>query len=162
MFKNLKPHVVLLRTAAVLLVLVSVSTSMVAGRYARYTTTVTATGSARVAKFEVNGTGALLTENIAVSIIPGGSDETQFSVENASEVSVEYTIAVDNPYHNFPLGFQIKVNGVPHDLPYTAEMLPGQTINYTLVTAWTGNDYSLSYSGKVDLIEISVSATQID
>ena len=151
-----KPHVIVLRLAVVLLILVMLSSSLVAGRFARYTSTVTASDSVKVAKFEVTEESALLREKVAVSIIPGGVDETSIVVTNASEVSVAYTIEVDNPYQNFPLSFQIE-----GAMPFTAQMAPGQTATYTLVTTWEGAA-DISYSGKVDLLEITVSATQID
>ena len=161
MTNNRKPHVIVLRLAAVLLILVMLSTSMVAGRYARYTSTAIASDSARVAKFEVNEESALLTQNVPVSIIPGSTATTEIKVENASEVSVRYTINIDNPYRNLPLKFQIKVGDVLHDLPFAATIGYGQEVTYVLVTTWTGSA-DISYSGKVDLIEISLSATQID
>lgn len=164
MTNNRKPHVTVLRLAAVLLILVALSSSMVAGRYARYTATATGSDSARVAKFEVTETSALLTQNksVVISIIPGGTDRTEIKVKNASEVSVQYTIDVDNPYENFPLDFQIQVDGETYPLPFEADMKPGEEATYVLVTTWNSDDTSLSYSGKVDLIEIYLSATQID
>lgn len=164
MTSNRTPHVIVLRFAAVLLILVMLSTSMIAGRYARYTTTATGSDSARVAKFEVTETSDLLTQNksIAISIIPGGTDRTEIKVNNASEVSVQYRIDVDNPYANFPLDFNIQVGEATSSLPFVANLKPGEEATYVLVTTWNSDDRSLSYSGKVDLIEIYLSATQID
>ena len=51
MRKQIKPHVFVLRLAAVLLILVMLSTSMLAGRYARYASTATGGDSARVIRF---------------------------------------------------------------------------------------------------------------
>ena len=154
-------HGVVLRLAAVLLILVLLSTCLVAGRYARYTSTVTASDSARVARFEVNETSTLLTESVPISIVPEETIYTEIKVENASEVSVRYAINANNPYHNLPLHFQIKVGDDLHDLPFEEEIKYGQETTYVLVTTWTGGT-DISYSGKVDLIEIYLSAAQID
>ena len=162
MADNRKLHVIVLRLAAVLTILVLLSGSLAAGRFARYVSTVTASDSVKVAKFEVREDSALLTEHVAVSSIPGGVAETPIVVTNASEVAIEYSVAVDNPYENFPLSFQIKVGETLYDMPFTAQMAPEQgETTYTLVTTWSGAA-DISYSGKVDLIEITVSATQID
>lgn len=166
MADNRKLHVTVLRLAAVLLILVLLSGSLAAGRFARYVSTVTASDSVKVAKFEVNATSTLLTANVAIGIVPGGTEETTLVVENASEVAISYTVAVDNPdenssYEHFPLSFQIKVGETPFALPFTARLNPGESATYALVTTWNGAADS-SYSGKVDLLEITVSATQID
>ena len=72
MTENRKAHVIVLRAAAVLLILVMLSTSMVAGRYARYTSSASGNDSARVAKFRVTESGDLKTTFI-VKISPGKS-----------------------------------------------------------------------------------------
>lgn len=154
---------ILMRTAAVLLLLVLVSTSMVTGRYARYTTTVTASDSARVARFSVkeNVTFFSETETVCAEFAPGEMKEITISVENDSEVTIAYTIQAANPYENFPLDFYMKDNSA---LPFTASMQPGEKADFVLVAHWDagngGND--ISYSGKVDLIEITLNATQVD
>ena len=58
MTENRKAHVIVLRVAAVLLILVMLSTSMVAGRYARYVSSADAEDKAHVAAFvfDVNDT----------------------------------------------------------------------------------------------------------
>lgn len=164
MTENRKPHLIVLRLVAVLLILVTLSTSMVVGRYARYVTSASGSDSARVAKFEVNEEICdfpTQKQHVGISIDPGSTENTDIIVENASEVAVRYYINVTNPYHNLPLSFQIKVGEALYSLPFEADMAPGTDATYTLVTSWAGVA-DISYSGKVDLIEISLSATQID
>lgn len=156
-----KLNTILMRTVAVLLMLVLLSSGIVSGRYARYTTRQTMEDSARVARFSVTEESSLFSESVPVQIIPGGTATNDIAVANDSEVAVRYTVTVDNPFKNFPLTFAILVNGQRHSLPFTADMAPGQHTTYTLETTWNGTA-DMSYSGKVDLIEITLEAIQID
>ena len=71
--------------AAVLLFLTLLSIHLTSGLFARYTTTVTASDSARVAKFDVVG-----------EITPAENEEGKFllKVTNNSDVAVQYRIDV--------------------------------------------------------------------
>lgn len=71
--------------ALVLLFLTMVSIHMTSGLYARYTSTSTASDSARVAKFDVDATVAAVESN---------PDKAVLTVTNASEVAVQYSIHV--------------------------------------------------------------------
>ena len=165
MFDNRKPHVIVLRLAAVLLILVTLSTSMIAGRYARYTTTASASDTARVAKFEVHESSDLLTDNVAIRIIPGSTAQNFVEITNNSEVAVCCTITAENPYKVFPLAFTLYnvevVGDTTNLIPFDGNIAPGAEAKYAVVTSWTGTTDS-SYSGKVDLIRISGTTTQSD
>ena len=92
-----KLNSILMRTAAVLLLLVMLTTSVVSGHYARYTTTVTSGDSARVAKYEVTVAAASAD---TLKLDPNGTDKTasyNFSVTSGSEVTVEYDLVVVFP-----------------------------------------------------------------
>lgn len=93
MNENRKSPVIALRAAAVLLVLVLMTTSVVSGRYARYTSTATGSDRARVAKYAVTVTAA--TGNQIV-LDPNSSKTVSydFSVTSGSEVAVEYDLTV--------------------------------------------------------------------
>ncbi len=78
-----------LRIAAVMLVLVLISASMISGMYARFTTTAYGEDSARVAKWDVqvihtdstvNNSGTICTINYS------------FTVTNKSEVAMDYSV----------------------------------------------------------------------
>ena len=161
MLKNYKSHQVVPRLAAVLLCLVLITTGMVAGWYARYITTDTDTDEARIAQFRIVETGELMTESLEVGITPGGEQEIVVTVENAGEVAIRYRIDADNPYRNLPLDFQIRLGSTLHSVPFEAEMAPGETRTYVLVIVWDSPERDVGYSGKVDLIEVYASATQI-
>ena len=152
MFNNRKIHGILLRTAAVLLILVMLSTSLVVGRYARYTSMATGSDSARVAKFEVVVSDSQ-TQFVSVLIQPGETAEKVFTVENKSEVAMLLKFQVDNKYSNLPLHFQNPVSGV---------VAPGETKMVPLEITWLADDNDDVYMGKVDLLEITVQAVQVD
>ena len=81
MNENRKPHAIVLRAAAVLLILVLFTTSIVSGRYARYTSSATGHDSARVAKFRVTEEG-IDGQMIKVSIAPGQTVKHEIIVHN--------------------------------------------------------------------------------
>lgn len=68
--------------ALVLLMLTMISIHLTSGLYARYTSTATATDSARVAKFDVEGT------------LSGADGNYTLTVNNKSEVAVKYKVIV--------------------------------------------------------------------
>ena len=105
----------MMRLASVLLVLTLLTTSVISGTFAKYTSTVTGSATATVAKwsFEVNDTEIATTTPATVTfnlfdtstnfdeagndvvngkIAPGTKGSFNFKVENTSEVSAKYTI----------------------------------------------------------------------
>lgn len=78
--------------ALVLLLLTMISIHLTSGLFARYTSSSSGADSARVAKFDVKVTGP--AENVLCEVTalhPGG---ITFTVENKSEVAIEYSIRV--------------------------------------------------------------------
>lgn len=98
--KYLKPSApvavgsIMMRIAAALLCLVLLSTHLMSGLYAKYTSKGTGTDSARVAAFDVNVTGA--AGSLAVTCTDSGTTTGSYTVtvENQSEVAVSYTLSV--------------------------------------------------------------------
>ena len=173
-----KINSILMRVLAVLLMLVLVTSGMVSGRYARYVTTATYEDSARVAKFNIVETrGAALTQ-IPAKIAPGEVTE-YISVRNYSEVAVEFTIKVESPYKNIPLKFRIveesvengetvetvleETEKVNEPLTFNGTIGPGQTEKqYRLVIVWPEDPDNIDYIGRVDLIQVTLNAVQVD
>ncbi|MBR4289272.1 MAG: hypothetical protein IKT52_01375 [Oscillospiraceae bacterium] len=166
-----KLNLILMRTAAALLMLVLVTSGMVSGRFARYVTTAAYEDGARVAKFNiVEAKGEFLTQ-MRANIAPGTSVET-ISVQNYSEVAVEFTIKVESLYDNIPLYFQVwdksgsklaesgSVNG---DLTFTGTIGAGrQEEEFQLCIHWPVDETNINYCGRVDLIQVTMDAVQID
>ena len=77
--------------AIILLFLTLLSVHLTSGLYARYVTTTNASDGARVAKFQVSGS---VGENVTVDCQNTNNGEFALTVNNASEVSVEYAVDV--------------------------------------------------------------------
>lgn len=79
----------LMFTAGILFCLVLISTSMLGGLYARYVTRASGGDSARVAKFDVVGTGSGL---VTVRVEDSETGQYTITVTNRSEVDVSYDV----------------------------------------------------------------------
>ena len=153
--------------AAVLLCLALVTTYFVSGLFARYAASGQSSDNTRAAKFSIEG-GGVFSQPVVADFTPGSSIEKEFSVQNDSEVAVEYTIEVTNVTKNLPLQLSMgKKGSVPavqkNDITFTEQKLPGShTDNYTLRIEWPEKDNDSTLMGKVDYIRVTVTATQID
>ena len=170
-----KLNSILMRTVAVLLMLVLVTSGMVSGRFARYVTTAEYSDSARVAKFHVVDTSSPMfgEVNIPVTLItPGNITTSGISLKNHSEVAVQFTITVENVYDNLPLSFQIRdqdkqvlaqMGEDENSVTYTGTIAPGQNNKaFSLFVGWPYSESNLDYCGRVDLIRVAVKAEQVD
>jgi hypothetical protein len=86
--------------ALVLLCCLLFSTHLTSGLYARYTTTATASDSARVAKFSVtNRSAGSVPVSVRLSFFDPAaiSDTVSVEVESASEVTLRYDVIVTMP-----------------------------------------------------------------
>lgn len=170
MGENGKLHVIMLRTAGVLLSLVLLTSSIVSGRFARYVTSAESSANARVAKFVVTQsisskkTGQ--TQTIPMpEIKPGETVTIDIVVEHDIETTVCNTIEINSMYDNLPLTFRIQEAGTTDtaEVPFTAVYGPGTyTKNYTANITWTPGSNDLEYIGMVDLLIITVTSEQVD
>ena len=158
MNENRKPHAIVLRAAAVLLILVLFTTSIVSGRYARYTSAATGHDSARVAKFRVTEEG-INGQMIKVSIAPGQTAKHEIIVHNDSEVAIAYSVVPDNKYRNLPLSFSI--TSKDSDGP-SVTLGPRATKTVYLQIYWDETKNEDKYIGMVDTIHLILTAAQID
>jgi len=169
-----KPHIIILRLAAVLLIMVMLSTSMVAGRYARYVSTASGSDTARVAVFNVEEGGSLMnsfSEGLH-DLYPGQTIKKEIVVNNKSEVTIEYTVSAKSTYEFLPLEYTVSVGGnaenaenaenVKLPVPYRGTMAPGDEATITLNIEWPADKNNVSYCGKVDMVEVTLNATQVD
>lgn len=153
----------LMRVAAVLLVLVLFSTAMVSGRYARYVSSASGSDSARVAKFQITESGDILDREIfSCDLSPGTSHEAEIQVFNDSEVAVDYTITAKTLYGLLPLQYTVTYDGKTETAPFTSVIAPGRTVTFTLNITWPEDQADASFAGKVDCVELTIQAAQID
>lgn len=174
MRKGKQTPVWVLRATGILLGMVLVSTYLVCGLFARYTTSASGSDSARVAKFEISeqqfGSLPNFSQVISAAVTPGIPYVTAAQVVNSSEVAVEYEITVSNLTGNLPLEFIVfedpaaPVVSVDGSCVFSDDMAPGTDKTYTLqiLCAPSTNQQALEDMGKVDQIVINLSATQID
>ena len=149
----------LFRILSILLVACLISSVMVSRLYARYISSAAHSDSGRVAAFDVRQTGEL-TAFFHVSLAPGQSSQKTVIVQNSSEVAILYSVAVENAYNNLPLTFTINGNPLPYQEQIPCNRNHGQTL--TLEIVWPAEVNDASYIGKVDLIKITLNATQAD
>lgn len=171
--KNKPKRNIPLCAAAVLYCLTVLTTYLVCGLYARYSTSGQTGDQARVAKFSVVGS-CTLSQSIDHGFVPGDSIEVPIVIHNNSEVAVEYTMEVTTE-GNLPLTFSMTKSGASPDIEdesrtkFTAQQLPGDhRDNYSLTIQWpepaNANDKArdLKQMGMVDYITVTVTATQTD
>ena len=120
----------------VLLCLVMISSSMTGGLFARYTTSVTGSDSARVAKFDVSITD-LTSTNLSLNSFDQDklSANTTFTVTSNSEVTVKYSLVVTFP-SALPAYLTLTLDG------NSATTVSGNTYTFTNVGSFapgTGN-----------------------
>jgi len=164
--KNKAPVNWILRAAGVLLCLVLASSYLVCGMFARYTTTATGSDTARVAKFDITGTG-LQTMDITADLSPGGSETCNLQIKNNSEVAVEFKATIQKQTDNLPLDFSVRLENdselqESNQFVFTDRMDPGELTIYKLYILWPEDKNSPVYSDLVDYIQVTVDATQID
>lgn len=174
--RNVKVDI-LMCTVAVLLCATLFSMHLAGGLYARYTTSISSSDSARVAAFNIQQEGTIF-KNFEAKVAPRTTQSVDLTITNKSEVAMEYTLKVTNVTGNLPsLKFTLKPadkntpsamlnsheNGVSIS---SARQIPGDhTDKYTLNVDWEQSENEeddLALIGMVDYITVSVTATQID
>ena len=159
-------------TAAILLCLVMASFWLMSNIYARYTAQASGGDSARVAKFNVTESGEA-TSRIKTDIWPGETKTYSVDVTNKSEVAIDYTITAKNTYKNLPLKIQIlnkdnqEVSSQDTEISATDHTAHTYKVEISWPKTTTENNsitdpQSPEYSGKTDVIEITLNAVQKD
>lgn len=146
----------------VLLCAVLITTHMMSGLYARYTTRATSSDSARVAKFRVTDTLTVTDSKgyevhsftmFEDSLIPGESTTYTFAVQNDSEVAVRFSVRGEASINNLPLD-------IPDNVSVTLAPNARETVQF--VVSWPANENDPAYGDMIELIEIFVTAEQIN
>lgn len=150
----------ILYLAGVLLCLTLISVHLTSGLYARYVSSASGEDAARVARFDVTEAGDLKTSFSAL-ISPGETVKKTVTVKNNSEVAITYTVSAENLFDNLPLTFEFTKQSEQSPELYLAA---GETADFSLSIYWpTDNGKNdVSYSGKVDLVQLTLSAVQAD
>ena len=169
----------MMRLASVLLILTLLTTSVISGTFAKYTSTASGSDTARVAKwsFKVGGTDIATTNTITFNlfstineedtttdetdvkdgkiIAPGTGGSFGVVLTNASEVNATYAVACTADEKTVPLQWSVDgvnwVNDIAAlDISATAINM-GATANVSLYWKWAFNDETVT--GKNDTID---------
>jgi len=148
---------------SVLLVLVLISTAMLSGMYARFSTTAGGSDAARVAKFDIHKEGDLSSE-LSLEYVPGMTDSYTLIVTNRSEVAVSSTFTVKRLTNNLPLTLELDGERFSDSKSVSMDLAPNDagTVTYTLTVSWPESANDAAYSYELDAIRVHVHAEQID
>jgi len=137
--------------------------------FSGYITVTTAEDRSRVARFDIEESG-VQEHYITEKIIPGETAKQELKVKSTSEVAVEYTIIVEKLTTNLPITFKVgsltpETDG--NTCSFTDTIPANDTAErvYTLELEWPDDkaEYrSAEHAGQVDLIKVTVNATQKD
>ena len=143
---------IILSTITICLAIISLS--LVATTISKYVSSKIDDNKSTIAKFDVSE----LLENggieqvLNVNLKPGESITENVIVTNSGDVQIRYSISIINETSNLPLTFT-SYDGVIN--PHTSNQSCPITIS------WPEDKNSPSYSGKVDVIKISISVEQV-
>ena len=173
----------MIKIAAVLLILVMYTTHLCSNLYARYITYSSSSDSARVAgsvlEFYLLEEGQLQTFELDLSqMVPGDQYKydlvfCNYNEEVVSEVQMEYAITLKTT-GNLPLAYTISPLEDSQDLFlqtstniyywYDGVMKASEkTIQkYTLTVSWDKSKNNPYYADEIDLVEVSLTASQQD
>lgn len=151
-FKYTKYYLPILSLLVISLAIVSLS--LIATTHAKFATSKIDDNKSTVAMFDVSellengGSEQILT----VKLNPGSSITENVIVTNSGDVLIRYTIEVINTTNNLPLTF----------VGFTATITPHtQNVSCPITISWSETNDDPSYSGKVDIIKISISVEQV-
>ena len=158
-----------MRVAAVLLCLVLISTHMMSGLLAKYTTSSRMSDNARVAKFNVTESGSA-TQSINFAINPldtqlsENTSRIQYAIEvaNYSEVTMSYKISAYNATGNLPLILVMEHHGNEANVTSGVLKPSAKTETLMLNILWEEGNNIFTYNNKVDEIIVTVECEQID
>ncbi len=157
-----------------ILCLTLVSTYMVSGIYARYTTSADSSDNARVAEFSVSQSLKITKSDNTVAetfiigddLYPGKRMTYTYSVTNNSEVTVEFVVSGRELLGELPLVIksgETSVELVSQEKDCASlTLLPGQSGVLTFYVEWPETENNISFVGMVSQIEITVRAEQKD
>lgn len=140
---------------AMLLCALLITSHMMGGIYARYASFDQGEASARVAKFEFTETLTPQTKTFVLSgdaWVPKQTLPIKVSVTNSGEVTIRYTIKVENLTNNLPI----------ESKTVTEVVAMGATETVSVEIVWNETETGTEYAGKTDVLRISVTAEQVD
>lgn len=143
-----------LRVGLALLFAAVLSLQLVGGIYARFYTSTDSSDGARVAAFSFTDNFDEQTATLTDLVMsPGEAVERSITIQNKGEVSLRYTVIIENMTGNLPLVATVDKTG---------EVGYGETDTVKLSISWPAGMNSEEYMGKTDNLRITVRVEQID
>lgn len=141
------------RVGIVLLCMILFSFHMMGGLYARYSTLDQDSDGARVAAFAFTEDLSPQTQDLSISLSPGELVDQAITVKNEGEVTLRCVVSVKNLTGNLPISNQTLTS---------ATIARGDTLTFDWDIEWPGDDNSVEYMGKTDVLRIVVTVEQVD
>ena len=131
-----------------------ISLSLVVTTISKYVSSRIDDHSSTIAKFDVSEIleNGGLEQVLNVNLKPGESITENVIVTNSGDVQIRYSISIINETNNLPLTFT-SYDGVIN--PHTND------VSCPITISWPEEQNNPSYSGKVDVIKISIVVEQV-
>lgn len=133
-----------------------VTSHMMSGLYARYTSAASNDSSARVAKFEFSDNWQAQSQTLLIpyqDMYPGKKITVPIEIKNNGEVAIKCIVKVENLTGNLPIETKEVYN----------QPVPMNSRNkFNIEIEWQKSENSLDYAGKVDLVRVTVTVEQVD
>lgn len=144
-----------------LILLVVVTSLTVVNLAAKYRSSTGSDDSARIAKFEITETGVSTFDISTESFYPGYEVTKELQIHNKSEVAVDYTVTAST---SGVLPLEIEIDGdAGNPLTFSRQLVPnGAMTVFDITVRWPEEYNDVEYSGKLDLLKLTVSVTQAD
>ena len=145
-----------------LLFLVMLSSTLAGNLLAKFTTGTKNEENARVAKFKITETGVMEIDVTAKKIKPGMIINQPITVQNESEVAVNYTLTASTT-GNLPL--ILKMNDQQgNPLVFSQNLTPSDNSarEYNLHIVWPEDENDEKYIKTIDVVKLSLSVVQAD
>ena len=148
-----------------LLYLVVISSYLMGGLYAKYQTSSSSKDAAQIADFHVDIVSDI---NIYSELIdlgemqPGDTKAFVFTVTNNSEIATAFHVNIVNLTGNLPLNVPLYDPTKVTEPIFSQVLQPKATATYSVFVSWDQNQSHPSAAGKTDLLELKVTAEQID
>jgi len=172
----------MMRLASILLVCVLLSTSVISGTFAKYTSTTTATGSATVAKWDVklntksfsetitfdftetwtDSNGSVEADVVSKRLAPGTKGSFNLVVKNDSEVNAQFKITFDfAEVSGLPLVITYKIGEDTYTADSFVAIGMNETKTVTVNWVWPFDGTNDTTFGEATDRDFDVSATVV-
>ena len=143
------------KAAMILLCALVVTTYMISGLYARYTTSRDGADGAIVARFEFSDNFDEKMQTLTLTdMFPGDEREITVEISNDSETTIRCIVELENLTNNLPV---VPAEGI---VVTSGTIVPDSEGQITVRLEWDELKNSIAYAEMIDVIRISVRVEQ--